>query len=386
MTTTRVIVRELVEDMLEFLTAGVEAVIEDDVTERFHAAVLGNWNLLTRSRKFVPSNWKLDTVWLLGVLFRYTVLLPVRFTLFMIAFLLLVVFSLVIGAVPNEEYRIWMNKYAMLCFFRILSRAFSSIVIFHNPENRAESGIVVANHTTPMDVAILSCDNVYAMIGQKQGGFLGFIQKAVSRPKTGVSSAKFCKEHVNDPKKLPILIFPEGTCINNTSVMMFKKGSFEVSDVVHPIAMKYDNRLGDAFWNSSEQGYFSYLVSMMTSWAFALRRFVFLPAVHREEGEDPIDFARRVKRMIAQKGGLVDLEWDGNLKRTMVPEKLKVAQKDQFFAYLSRITPIRSYTPDEISEIRRLSDGEVNQEALKELEIILRRRRSINEGSHLHQD
>lgn len=36
------------------------------------------------------------------------------------------------------------------------------------------------------------------------------------------------KEHVEDENKLPIIIFPEGTCINNTSVMMFKKGSFEV--------------------------------------------------------------------------------------------------------------------------------------------------------------
>ena len=36
------------------------------------------------------------------------------------------------------------------------------------------------------------------------------------------------REHVEDPDKLPILIFPEGTCINNTSVMQFKKGSFEV--------------------------------------------------------------------------------------------------------------------------------------------------------------
>uniref|UniRef100_A0A1I7WHH1 PlsC domain-containing protein n=1 Tax=Heterorhabditis bacteriophora TaxID=37862 RepID=A0A1I7WHH1_HETBA len=36
------------------------------------------------------------------------------------------------------------------------------------------------------------------------------------------------RDHCNNPYKLPILIFPEGTCINNTSVMMFKKGSFEV--------------------------------------------------------------------------------------------------------------------------------------------------------------
>ena len=46
------------------------------------------------------------------------------------------------------------------------------------------------------------------------------------------------KEHVDDPDKLPILIFPEGTCINNTSVMQFKKGSFEVGSVVYPVAIK----------------------------------------------------------------------------------------------------------------------------------------------------
>ena len=45
------------------------------------------------------------------------------------------------------------------------------------------------------------------------------------------------REHVEDPDKLPILIFPEGTCINNTSVMQFKKGSFEVI-----ILLKYMHR------------------------------------------------------------------------------------------------------------------------------------------------
>ena len=42
------------------------------------------------------------------------------------------------------------------------------------------------------------------------------------------------KEHVEDPNKLPILIFPEGTCINNTGVMQFKKGSFEVRNRFKP--------------------------------------------------------------------------------------------------------------------------------------------------------
>ena len=98
----------------------------------------------------------------------------------------------------------------------------------------------MANHTSPLDVMILSTDNVYAMVGQKQGGVLGFVQRTLSRAADHIwferSVAndrllvlKALKEHVDDPNKLPIIIFPEGTCINNTSVMQFKKGSFEVS-------------------------------------------------------------------------------------------------------------------------------------------------------------
>lgn len=53
-------------------------------------------------------------------------------------------------------------------------------------------------------------------------------------------SAIFCrlKKHISDPTNPPILIFPEGTCINNTSVMQFKKGSFEVGGVIYPVAIK----------------------------------------------------------------------------------------------------------------------------------------------------
>jgi len=197
----------------------------------------------------------------------------------------------------------------------------------------------------------LSCDTCYAMIGQRHGGVLGLIQKALSRcshhiwfertqAKDRDSVRKALKEHIEDPSKLPVLIFPEGTCINNTSVMMFKKGSFEVADVVYPIALKYDNRLGDAFWNSSEQGYFTYILSIMTSWAL-IADVWYLPPVRRIENEEPVDFAKRVKRLIAMKGGLLDLDWDGNLKRAMVPDRLKAAQKELFFNYLTRTRALR---------------------------------------------
>lgn len=43
------------------------------------------------------------------------------------------------------------------------------------------SGICVANHTSPIDVMILGMDNVYALIGQRQPGLLGIMQRALSR-------------------------------------------------------------------------------------------------------------------------------------------------------------------------------------------------------------
>ena len=61
--------------------------------------------------------------------------------------------------------------------------------------------------------------------------------------------ARRLREHVEDTSNPPILIFPEGTCINNTSVMQFKKGSFETGAVVYPVAIK----VGEIFsWLSVE--------------------------------------------------------------------------------------------------------------------------------------
>jgi glycerol-3-phosphate O-acyltransferase 3/4 len=36
--------------------------------------------------------------------------------------------------------------------------------------------------------------------------------------------------------------------------MQFKKGSFEICDWIYPVAIKYDARFGDPFWNSAKQG------------------------------------------------------------------------------------------------------------------------------------
>lgn len=105
-----------------------------------------------------------------------------------------------------------------------------------------------------------------------------------------------------------------GTCINNTSVMMFKKGSFEIDATVYPVAIKvrpicwpgppcqqrcplripcspdppffamqYDPRFAEAFWNSSKFGMVNYLLRMMSSWAVVCSVW-YLPPMHKEVG------------------------------------------------------------------------------------------------------
>ncbi|KJH43955.1 Acyltransferase [Dictyocaulus viviparus] len=322
----------VVDDSIDFIAAGIEAIIEDQVTSRFRAEQLSSWNLLTRTRySFQYINWKLTALWATGFLFRYLILVPIRVVLFLLGLSTMCGACYIVGHIPNNKIKRFINRHVMLISMRIFSRSFSSIIRFHDQENRAKKGgICVANHTSPIDVMVLSCDNCYAMIGQKQGGLLGKL-----------------REHVQDENKLPIIIFPEGTCINNTSVMMFKKGSFEVGGTIYPIAMKYDSRLTDAFWNSSEQSYGEYLWRMITSWAIICDVW-YLPAMTREEGEDAIAFARRVKRAIAKKGGLVDLEWDGALKRERVSSKLIELQQKLYYDRLARTTTINNLSEEDL--------------------------------------
>lgn len=61
------------------MKAGVEAIIEDEVTSRFEAEELKNWNLLTRTNRYYEFiSWRLSFIWVCGFFIRYFVLMPTR--------------------------------------------------------------------------------------------------------------------------------------------------------------------------------------------------------------------------------------------------------------------------------------------------------------------
>ncbi|KAL0808358.1 hypothetical protein ABMA28_012841 [Loxostege sticticalis] len=327
---------------LDLVKAGMESIIEDQVTSVFEAEELRSWNLLTRTnRQYEFLTWRLTIIWAMGFIVRYFFLLPLRILIFIFGLLTMLSTTTLINLLPEGKIRRFFGEMSYKMYMRILIRSVSSVATFHDTENMPKSnGFCVANHTSVIDVAMLSVNTCFSLIGQRHGGFLGLLQRALARASPHIwfersevkdrhAVAKRLKEHISVADNPPILIFPEGTCINNTSVMQFKKGSFEVGGTIYPVAIKYDPRFGDAFWNSSRYGMLHYLLNMMTSWAIVCDVW-YLPAMHRARDETAVDFANRVKAVVARRGGLVDLQWDGQLKRMKAKKEWRELQQEEF--------------------------------------------------------
>jgi len=330
------------DDAVRFVSRGVSAIIDDQVTKRFTTEELKSWNLLTRTnaKNYQFMSRSLGLCWFLGLIFRYFILMPMRILFTLAGFAWLSCTMALVGLLPRR-CRDKPYELASLMAFRMLACGITSKLKFHNRQFRAKRGdICVANHTSPIDALLMACDNCYAMVGQRHGGLLGLLERVLSRAANHVwfdrdemrdrlLVTERLKQHVSKSSNLPVLIFPEGTCINNSAVMMFRKGSFETTDRVCPVAIKYDSRFGDPFWNSSKQSYLQYLLMMMSSWAIKCDVW-YLPPMERLANESSAEFANRVKAVIARQGGLVDLAWDGQLKRSSVKPTWRYQQQEDY--------------------------------------------------------
>ena len=175
-----------------------------------------------------------------------------------------------------------------------------------------------------IDLMILEQFASFAVVGQIHSGWVGFMQRRYlnalgslffqrTEAKDRQVVSQSIKEHIADPSNNRMLIFPEGTCVNNEYAVMFKKGAFELNGTVVPIAIKYNKLFADAFWNSRREGFTMYLLRLMSSWAVVCDVW-FMEPMKQQAGESTVDFAERVKRKIASRAGLQPVPWDGYYK------------------------------------------------------------------------
>ena len=331
------------------------AIVDDSFNRCFQMKDQRPWNF----------NFYLYPIWVIGFVVRHFVLLPLRFTWLVLSLILFfLLFFIVHYTLPEKKAQVVKRK-----LLEYLAAAFvmswTGVIKYHGPKPTRRGGCVyVSNHTSMIDYHVVAQVSLFACIMQKHPGWVGFIQntalKAVDcitfnrtdiKDKQAVS--RRLKEHVRDPTKLPLLIFPEGTCVNNEHCVMFKRGAFDLGVPVCPIAIKYDKTFVDAFWNSRKQSFTAHLIKLMSSWSVVADVWFMEPQTIREN-ETSIEFAERVRAMIAKKAGLKMVAWDGMLKYYRPHPRERTARQkifgERFQTILSSLGFCNSHSSREMSQ------------------------------------
>jgi len=229
-------------DVAPMVVDGEKVLVEDEFSRCFMSASYGPWNW----------NAYLFPMWLLGMLVRHLVLFPVRLVVATLGTLgVLFMMCCVCPLIHNDTRRLRLQKACVRWYSSLWVTVWLGVIKYHGirPSHHANQ-VVVANHTTVFDICILLRHMDYAIIGQKQPGLMGIAEERLLSALGGIwferkdandrsYVAQRLKEHLKDERNSPLLIFPEGTCVNNEYCIQFKKGAFELGAVVYPIAIKY---------------------------------------------------------------------------------------------------------------------------------------------------
>ena len=340
------------------------AIVDDSFTECFDSAPVIKFNF----------TWYLWPMYMLGVGVRYGILFPVRLVVLLACWLFFTIFFSLTWLLKNPRRGRWQRALIrMLCYGHMLS--WSAAIRFHGvipPRKGAQ--VYVANHTSMIDMVILGSAQSFSVVGQKHPGFVGIVQSKIlaclgsiwfqrNETRDRKKVTKRIRQHVHDPDSLPLLVFPEGTCVGPNHCVMFKRGAFELDAEVVPVAILYNRYFAEAYHNSREIGFIHHLFRLMTSWCVAADVWIMNPMTRREN-EEPIDFANRVKAKICAKAGLKNVDIDGYAKYFQVSPKFRIARQKQFAANLlrrlnapPRSTPLSAlpkFTPDSSDDAEAL--------------------------------
>ncbi|TPX47892.1 hypothetical protein SeLEV6574_g02393 [Synchytrium endobioticum] len=325
--------RSLLDDGLQFITFGASAIAQDDFSKCFQPEPRTRFSL---ENLFAPF-------YMTGFLFRYCFLFPYRLCLLLTASVVFFMLLPVVLFFHNEDWQTWLFMFYCNAFLR----SFGAQISYHGEKPKLKRPhIFAANHTSLIDYIVLSANDFpHAVIAQSHGGILGFFLKSVLALNGSLifdRAAKHdrtyvplkMKQHTRELSRSPLLIFPEGTCVNNEYTVLFHKGAFELDAAVCPVAIKYNKK-----------------------WALVADVWYLTPE-DRREGESAVEFANRVKALISKQAKLKNLSWDGYFKHFGPPkekqDRLKENPQTRYGAILlHRLRQPDGPTTDRLGRMRR---------------------------------
>ncbi len=303
---------------ISLVTEGIQSIVADQFSACFETPKQTKWN------------WNLWLLigWIIGVAFRTVILLPVRlawvvifalvfFTRLGIFFLL----HLMTHDTPRLHARI---RHIMVWCANCILSSWSGVITYHGMvPTRRPNQVYVANHSSLVDFVVLMAARPFSTVGQQQPGWIAGIMQVlklmdciwfnrmVAKDRQYVLQSM--KDHVSDPTKAPLLIFPEGVCVNNQYTVQFKTGAFQLDAEVCPIAIKYNTTFSNVYWNSSRESFTKYCLKLWHGWAIVADVW-FLDPMTIMPDETPEAFSVRVKEAISAKAKLKSTDWNGYLK------------------------------------------------------------------------
>lgn len=339
--------KTLLKDILNIssvLTDAAAAMVDDSFLKCFTMTEPDPWNW----------NLYLFPMWCLGVVFRYCILFPIRLVTLLGGLLIfLSLFFLLQPLMKEGPTKNLIERKIVQYISALFVASWTGVIRFHGPRpSPGANRVWVANHTSMIDYIVLTSYSPFSVIMQLHPGWVGFLQTKVlnslgclwfnrNEANDRALVARRMKDHVQDPNSTPLLIFPEGTCVNNEYCVMFKRGAFELGATVCPIAIRYNKIFVDAFWNSKRQSFTQHLLKLMTSWAVVCDVY-FLEPQQKRPDETSIEFSGRVRHLIATHAKLREVPWDGYLKYYNLGEKHPglIEKRRRVFADV-----IRNYLP-----------------------------------------
>lgn len=256
-----------------------------------------------------------------SIILRYLFIFPIRLFIFLF-FLPIISIYLFFSIVFKSKFHISRSFlfYAKLCCF-----VFGAKIRNHGIKpNLEEPHIFVSNHTSILDYLVLSSHEFgHACVVENHGGLFGFIFEFFlskngslafkrSEKNDRVRLMKKLKDHLNS-NKTPMLLFPEGTCVNNDNTVMFQKGVFELGVKICPVTIKYQKKNFDPYWFRRKTTFKSHIFYFLTRLSFEVDVYYHQPVV-KKEGENPSEFADRTKAIINEPVKFKNLMWNGYLK------------------------------------------------------------------------
>ncbi|KAJ1360257.1 hypothetical protein KIN20_019184 [Parelaphostrongylus tenuis] len=302
--------------------SGIEAIVQDSLSTSFEAAPCYGQTLLRSSALPCWSNSQ-KLIFYVTLAFRWGFLFPIRLGLLLTSFAFAVVAALASHSknLSNEE-KVWFG----IVYSRLYLSGMGMIVTYNNTHLRPKrAGVAVSNHMTINDVHALyagtpfGAPHGFIITGQKHSGIIGSIEAAADRVcstiwmdrKCANGRRKFLEEIMKECKQtggMPILLFPEGYCTNNTQVLQFRRAIFKEGITIYPIAIKQDSRFGDSFWG--DEKFCMHLLRVMSSWAVFYNVTYLAPMTHSSHETDD-EFAARVQVRISDTVGVPAGKFDG---------------------------------------------------------------------------